>query len=259
MRFFLILTLLISSFAQADCDEKTSCDYTKEWSGFTKFVAAYSAEEDGEKTNFEYLQTKNELVVNVSSKKGTTTLFSINGVGTLYKGIGANGFKTSQECYSDVGDTYAILQSYAVRALYFIGIGSEATPDTINKKHKIKYKHKKGDSRVQINPGDHMNIGSPWYLSGSLKKGDEITYNIHHEHTVDGELKDLFVTGLWSNLPISNGITDSSSLDGWLICIGGRYNYENKEQKFEPYITDTSNLKNVGQLRALTSQSTRTQ
>lgn len=259
MRFILILTLFIPCLAQADCDDKSSCDYTKEWSRFTKFVAAYSTEEGGEQTEFEYLQTENELVVNVSSKKGVTTLFSINGVGTLYKGIGVTGFKTSQECYTDVGDTYAILQSYAVRALYFIGIGSEVTPATVNQTHQIKYKHKKGDSRVQINPGDHMNIGSPWYLSGTLEKGEEITYNIHHRHTVEGELKDLFVSGSWDNSPISNEIIDNTSLDNWLVCISGKYSYENKEQKFVPYITDTSNLKTVGQLRALTSQSTRTQ
>lgn len=252
MRIILILTLFLSSLAQANCEEKSSCDYTKEWSDFTRFVATYSATRDGDKTEFEYLQTENELVVNVSSEKGVTTLFSINGVGTLYKNVGSTGFKISQECRSDVGDTYAILQSYAVRALYFIGIGSQATPETINKKQKIKYKHKKGDSRVQINPGDHMNIGSPWYLSGSLEKKEGIEYNIHHKHTVKKELKDLFVSGLWSNNPIDNGIDDNVVLNDWLVCIGGKYSYENKSPKFEPYITDTSKLKTVGQLRALT-------
>lgn len=256
MRIILILTLFISNAAQANCDEKSGCDYAREWSDFTKFVAAYSATKDGDKTEFEYLQTENELVVNVRSEKGVTTLFSINGVGTLYKNIGSTGFKTSQECHSEVGDTYAILQSYAVRALYFIGIGSDVTPATINKKHKIKYKHKNGNSRVQINPGDHMNIGSPWYLSGSLEKKEGITYNIHHKHTVKKELKDLFISGLWSDDSIENGINDNIVLNDWLVCIGGKYSYENKESKFEPYITDTTQLKTVGQLRALTRAST---
>lgn len=251
MRIILILTLFTSSFAQANCEEKSSCDYTKEWSGFTRFVATYSATRNGDKTEFEYFQTENELVVNVSSGKGITTLFSINGVGTLYKNIGFTGFKTSQECYSDVGDTYAILQGYAVRALYFIGVGSEVTPETIDGKHNIQYKHKKGDSRVQINPGDHMSIGSPWSLSGSLEKKEDIAYDIHHKHTVNKKLEDLFVSGLWSNKPVNNGIADDATLNDWLICIDGKYNYEDKEPKFEPYIADTSKLKMVGQLRAL--------
>ena len=70
------------------------------------------------------------------------------------------------------------------------------------------------------------------------------------------ELKDLFISGLWSNNPIDNGIADNVALNDWLICIGGKYSYENKEPKFEPYITDTSKLNTVGQLRALTREST---
>lgn len=257
MRIVLILTLFISNFSYARCNETSSCDYTKDWSDFTRFVAAYSATDGGDKTEFEYFRSENELVVNVRSNKGVRTLFSINGVGSLYKNFGTTGIKTAQECYSDVGDTYAILQGHAVRALYFIGIGSDATPTTINQKQKIRYKHKKGDSRIQINPGDHMNIGSPWYLSGFLEKSDEITYNIHHQHTVDGKLKDLYISGSWSNTPVSNGINDGSSLDDWLVCIGGKFSYENNEERFEPYITEVSDLKTVEQLRALASQSTR--
>lgn len=255
MRIILIFTFFFSSYAYAQCDEKSSCDYTKDWSKFTRFVAEYSATEDGKSTKFEYLQVGNEMVVNVISKKGVTTLFSINGVGTFYKNIGATGFKTSQECYSNVGDTYAILESYAVRALYFIGIGSQVTPATISGKHEIKYQHKDDDSRVQINSGDHINIGSPWYLSGSLNKEQKISYNIHHQHTVKNELIDSFVKGSWSNASVVKGIGDEVTLNDWLICIGGKYSYENEEPKFEPYITDTSNLKTVGQLRALTMPS----
>lgn len=255
MRIMLLLTIFISSHSQAVCDANSSCNYTKKWSDFTKLVVVYSETKDGDKTEFEYLQTENELVVNVSSKKGVATLFSINGVGTLYKNIGNTGIKTSQECWPDIGDTYTILAGHAHRTLYFIGIGSNTTPETIDKMQKIYYEHKKGSSRIQINPGDYINIESPWYLSGSLKNEETITYNIHHKRTVKGELEDLFISGLWSDKPINNGITDNTSLDDWLVCIGGKTSYENKELIFEPYITDTEHLKTVGQLRDSTRAS----
>jgi len=258
MRYIFILTLFISGIAQADCDKNNSCNYTKEWSGFTKFITEYSAKKNGESTKFKYIQTDNELLIEVSSVKGVTSLFSINGVGTLYKNIGETGFKTAQECRPTVGDTYAILQSYAVRAMYFIGVGSQTTPTTLKGKQKITYEHKEGNSRVQINPGDHMNIGSPWNLSGTIEKHQEITYSIHHQHTVKNKLQDMFIIGSWSDLPTSNGIDNKIQLNDWLVCIGGKSNYIDGKYSFDPYITDTSNLKTIGQLRALTIKSTQT-
>ena len=85
-------------------------------------------QKNGESTKFKHIQTENELLVEVSSSKGVTVQFSMNGIDTLYKNIGEVGIKISQGC-----------------------------------------RHKKGDSRVQISPGDHMNIGSLWNLIVNLR------------------------------------------------------------------------------------------
>jgi hypothetical protein len=255
MKYLLIFTFLFSGFAYADCEKKSNCDYSEEWSGFTWFTAEYSAKRDGESTEIEFTQNNRELLVDVVSKNGTMTLFSVHGVATLYHGVDETGFKTMQECRQIVGDSYAILQGYAARAIYFIGVGSGAGPEKIKGLKKIDYAHEKGKSRIQINPGDHIKIGIPWYLKGTLENNNGISYDIHHKYTKTNELVDMFISGKWSDKPVDNRIENTANLADWLVCINGESSYVDGEYNFVPSISDTINLKNVGHLRALTKRS----
>ena len=251
MKYILISTLLLASAAQADCHNKTDCNDIKTWSDFTQFSAEYSLEKNGESTEFKYLKSSNELLVEVQSTKGLTTSLSIDGIGTLYKNMGETGFKTKQQCLSTIGDAYAILQGYALRAIYLIGVSSKGTPTNLDKKQNLAHKHQEGDSIVQIKPGYRITIGAPWNVSGTIEKQQEITYSIHHQHTVENEPQEMFIKGHWSDQPSLNKVDDNALLNDWLVCVDGVSRYENQEWKFEPYIIDTSNFTTVGQLRAL--------
>ena len=110
------------------------------------------------------------------------------------------------------------------------------------------------DTRVQINPGDHMVIGGPWKLEGSVQNEGHLKYRISHEFKgKNGKKSSLYLTGKWDNKPHSIPIDGIESLDEWLVCIWGSHSYEDGKSIFTPNFSEKLNLKTVSDIKALTS------
>ncbi len=256
MRAMLIAILLlpVHVLAEEDCGKINSCNYSSMWSDFSKFTATYSNSKGEKGSTFEYIVADKQSLMKFETKNGTAQIFSVPGIATLWQGIGVTGIKTSQECHSDVRDTFAIIQSYAVRALFFLGYSVKGGPETITKDFTINLANDE-DTKVQINPGDHMMIRGPWSLKGHVKKDKQITYEISHTFMGKNGEASLFLTGSWEDTPYAMPIENSESLNNWLVCIAGKHSYEDGKNIFTPVVKDTSKLKNVGHLRALTKGS----
>ncbi|MCP4493024.1 MAG: hypothetical protein GY820_37860 [Gammaproteobacteria bacterium] len=190
------------------------------------------------------------------TKKGKAKIYSIPGVATLWSGIDHTGIKTSQECYGIVKDTFAIIQSYAVRPLFFLGFGTKGGPEDVDSVEKIDISSEE-DTRVQINPGDHMIIGGPWSLTGEVTKStDGIKFKIHHDFFgKNGKEASLNLKGMWVHNKTIIPVKENEPLDGWLVCMAGKYSYENGNNVYTPLVEDTSELNNVGDVKALTKPS----
>ena len=253
--FLLILFLPISVWA-SDCSTVDSCNYSSMWSGFSKFEITYAESSDGEGATFEYYVSDRETLMSFETQKGTALIYSIPGVATLWSGVDSVGIKTSQECRGIVKDTFSIVQSYAVRPLFFLGFGTKGGPKNIVSEKSIDLNSEE-DTRVQINPGDHMIIGGPWSLKGKVRKDtDVIRFTIHHKFVGKKE-KDskLFLHGAWSDSESNLPIDEAESLDGGLVCMAGEYSYENGKSVFTPLVEDTTNLSYIGDVKALTKPS----
>ena len=256
MKRILLAILLLPGYvlAEEDCGKINSCNYSSMWGDFSKFTVTYSNSKGEKGSTFEYIVADKQTLMKFETKKGTAQIFSIPGVATLWQGIGQTGIRTSQECRADVRDTYAIIQSYAVRALFFLGYSVKGSPETITKDLTINLESDE-DTKVQINPGDHMMIRGPWSLKGYVKKDKEITFEISHEFIGRNGAASLYLTGSWENNPYTMPVKNSESLNNWLVCISGKYSYEDGKSIFTPAVKDTSKLKNVGHLRAPTKGS----
>ena len=256
MKRFLIAIIFFPAFAMAeeDCGKINSCNYSSMWGDFSNFTVTYSNSKGEKGSPFEFVVSDKQSLMKFETQNGTAQIFSIPGVAILWQGIGITGIKSSQECRSDVQDTYAIIQSYAVRALFFLGYSVKGRPETVSEDFIINLANDE-DTKVQINPGDHMMIRGPWSLNGHIKKGKEITFKIAHKFMGRNGAENLFLSGIWKNTPYSMPIKNSESLSNWLVCMTGKYSYEDGKSVFTPAVKDTSKLKNVGHLRALTNQS----
>ena len=243
--------------ADEDCGKIDSCNYSSMWANFSKFSVTFSNAREEEGSTFVYTLQNGESLMTFEVNNGNVDIFSIPGVATLWRGIGNTGVKTSQACREDVRDTYAIIQSYAVRAMFYLGFGVKGGPEMITADINVDVSNGK-DTRVQINPGDHMIIGGPWSLKGEINSGEQISFEIAHDFTVKGEAKSLFMSGTWRDDPVVMPVESTQPLDEWLVCLSGRYSYEGGESKYTPILEDTSGLKSIGDLRALTKQSSRT-
>lgn len=248
-----LLFLPIYAIANEDCGKSDNCNYPSMWGGFSKFTVNYAKSKGEKGSNFVYISSDREGLMTFETKIGTANIFSIPGVATLWSGIGKTGIKTSLSCYKDVRDTFAIIQSYAVRALFFIGFSIKGGPELVSDTVNIDVGNKE-DTRVQINPGDHMIIGGPWSLKGFVKRDDKITFEISHKFLAKGNSVSLFLTGTWQDDPVVIPIENTQSLNDWLVCLSGKQSYENGKSKFTPIIDDTSNLKTIGDLRSLTKR-----
>lgn len=226
------------------------------WAGFSRFEVTYTDSSDGEGSTFEYYVSDRETLMSFETQKGIAMIYSIPGVATLWNNIGHVGIKSSQECREIVKDTFAIIQSYAVRPLFFLGFGTKGGPDDVSTVKAIDL-HSEEDTRVQINPGDHMIIGGPWSLRGEVTRNTgDIKFKIHHEFVgKNGKEATLNLKGLWVENKTSIPLEESESLDGWLVCMAGKYSYENGNSVYIPLFEDTSNLNNIGDVKALTKPS----
>lgn len=252
MRYILILLLVPISVLADECSKTNSCDYSSMWSDFSKFEVTYSDSKENEGTTFEYFINNNESLMTFETRNGKAKIYSISGVATLWQGIGETGIKNSQECSSTVRDTYAIIQSYAVRPLFFLGYGTKGGPDELGN-HKVINIASDEDTRVQINPGDHMIIGGPWVLVGRVINEDIIKFAISHEFVgKNGNKTNLYLTGVWDNKLNDMPVNGEESLDEWLVCMSGRYSYEDGQSTVTPNYSDTSKLKRVSDIKALT-------
>ena len=255
-RLFLIF-LLIPLYSWSDnCSTVDSCHYSSMWSEFSRFKVTYSGPKNDKGSTFEYYVSDNESLMSFDTKNGKARIYSIPGVATLWSGIDQFGIKTSQECYGVVKDTFAIIRSYAVRPLFFLGYGTKGGPEGVESVKNIDITSDE-DTKVQINPGDHMVIGGPWLLKGKVEKEKGvINFNIHHEFVgKDGKEADLYLAGIWDENSVEVPVEESESLDDWLVCMTGKYSYENGKSIFTPYISDTSSLSKILDVRALTKPS----
>jgi len=245
-----LLIIPITAMAGDDCSKVDSCSYSSMWSNFSRLTVTYSDSKNGKGSTFDYIVKDRESLTIFDAQNGKASIFSIPGVASLWHGIGKSGIKTSQACYEDVRDTQAIMQSYAVRALFFIGFGVKGGPDAVLETVNIGIDNKE-DTRVQINPGDHMMIRGPWSLKGYVKKSDKITFRILHKFMANGAPVSLFLAGAWQNDPVVLPIESTESLNEWLVCLYGKYSYEDGKSVFTPVVEDISKLKTIGDLRAL--------
>lgn len=250
----LLLFLPLRLFAGEDCGKIDSCNYSSMWANFSKFSVTYAGAKDEKGSTFIYTLSNGESLMTFGVQNGEADILSIPGVATLWRGIGKTGIKTSQDCRKDVRDTYAIIQSYAVRALFYLGFGVKGGPELVSNNVSVDVASKT-DTRVQINPGDHMIIGGPWSITGELRKQEKITFNLVHSFTSEGNLKSLFLTGEWRDGSVVFPVESTAPLGEWLVCLAGEYSYEGGEPQFTSILEDTSGLVTVGDLRALTNRS----
>ena len=257
-RLWVILQILVPLCASADdgCGQIDSCSYSSMWSGFSELRVTYSDSKEKKGSEFVYMVADPELVMTFPTKQGTATIFSVPGVATLWRGIGAVGIKSAPSCYEDVRDTFAIIQSYAVRALFFVGFGVKGGPELVSDAVKIDISNP-DDTRVQINPGDHTIIKGPWSLKGTVKRTDHIEFQLSLESTVEAAKRTLFLNGTWRKDAIALPVDDAQSLNDWLVCLSGTYSREDGKEQFMPAVQDTTSIKTVGDIRALTNRSSR--
>lgn len=244
----------ITAIAGDDCNKTSSCDYSSMWSGFSRFTVTYSDSKKGKGSTFDYIVKDSESLTTFYTQTGKINIFSISGVATLWRGTGKTGIKTEQACYEDVRDTYSIIQSYATRALFFIGFGVKGGPEVVSKTININIANKE-DTRVQINSGNHMMIRGPWSLKGQVKNNDKIVFNISHEFMQKENPASLFLVGTWQKNPVVLPIKNTQLLNEWLVCLSGTYSHKDGRSIFTPVIEDTSNLKTIGDLKALAKES----
>ncbi len=250
----LLLTLPINAIGSDDCGKIDSCNYSSIWANFSQFTVTYSNSKGEKGQTFVYMVKDRETLITFDTQVGKANIFSIPGVATLWRGIGKTGIKTSQSCIDDVHDTLAIVQSYAVRALFFMGYGTKGGPEIVKGNMNIDISNKE-DTKVQINPGDHMIIGGPWSLKGRVTRTENVTFEISHEFMAKGIHKSLFLSGIWKSNPVTLPIDSTDSLDEWLVCLTGQYSFEGGKSKFTPAFEETSKLKTIGDLRVLTKGS----
>ncbi|HET7833273.1 MAG TPA: hypothetical protein VFK88_09965 [Gallionella sp.] len=251
MKYLWVMLLLpLHALADNSCEKIDSCVYSSMWSDFSELRVTYSDGKEKAGAEFVYMDTPTESLMTFPTKNGTATVFSVPGIATLWHGIGTTGIKTAPGCYENVGDLFAIIQSYSVRALFLIGFGVKGGPELVNKSMPIDASSL-NDTRVQINPGDHMIIKGPWSLKGIVKKSESIEFQLAHEFTAEGKTKSLFLRGLWKKVPVSLPVADTQPLGDWLVCMSGTYSTQDGKDQFTPVIEDTKNLKTIGDVRAL--------
>ncbi|MEC4091935.1 hypothetical protein [Pseudoalteromonas rubra] len=253
MKYFLILLLLPVTVLAEDCSGINSCNYTSMWSQYSKFEVTYSNSEKEKGTTFEYFIDNNESLMTFETKNGRAYVYTIPKVATLWKGVGETGIKSAKECRAVVKDTHAIIQSYAVRPLFFLGYGTKLSPEQLGKENIIEISNNE-DTRVQINPGDHMVIGGPWKLEGTILKDKYVKYSISHEYKgKNGKNSSLHLKGEWVSQPHSIPIDAKESLDEWLVCIWGSYSYKDGKSIFTPNFSETSKLTTISDIKTLAS------
>jgi hypothetical protein len=225
------------------------------WSGFSELRVTYSEPKEKQSAEFVYLINDRERVMTFPIKQGTATIFSVSGVATLWHGIGAVGIKPDPGCYEDVQDTFAIIEGYAVRALFLIGYGVKVGPELVSDTVSIDSRNQ-NDMRVQINPGDYMIIKGPWSLKGKVKKAyNRIEFQLSHGFTVKGKAETLVLKGSWRNAPITLPVDDTQPLEDWLVCVSGEYAHKDGKDEFTPAIEDMTIIKTIRDVRGLSNRS----
>ena len=255
MKWFWILLHIFAplyAWAGSGCEEIDNCSYSSMWDGFSELRVKYSDSKTKKGAEFVYLVGERESIITFPTVQGTATIFSIPKVATSWHGIDKSGIKTGLDCIKDVRDTFAIVESYFVRAMFLVGFGIKGGPERVSGTVPIDISIP-SDTRVQINPGDHMIIKGPWSLKGTVKKTDRIEFQLTHEFTGENKTEILIMSGSWKKDSVTMPLSDAQPLDDWLVCISGTYSQEDGKTQFLPAVEDTAHIKTVGDLRALIS------
>ncbi|MBU0972023.1 MAG: hypothetical protein KKC20_15310 [Proteobacteria bacterium] len=240
----------------AASDSEKSCNYTKKWANFTWLKVTYHSSDSTSQSSFEFFEAPKERLFYAYSEQSPNKfkLFFIPMVAAAYQDVKETGIKTYHECIPIVGDTYSIFESYAVKALYFLGRAENEGAIAINDKKTIKIKEEGPPTRIQVNPGDHMTMETPWELSGTIEKNadGDIKFNFIYSFYKNGKEIIAPITGSWSNRKTEIPIQDQEELSNWLVCISGDYKGGYEKSDFVPVVDDFSKLKTMKDLRKLT-------
>lgn len=162
--------ILYVNLSWASSDAEKNCNYIENWAEFTWLKVVYHNPDSTSGASFEFFRNNREELISAYSDQSPDKfrMLSIPMVARTYHGAKITGNKSSAECIPLVGDTSAIMGSYAIKALYFLGRAAKDGAATIKDKKTIEIKEEGPPTKIQINPGDQMTMGTPWELSGTL-------------------------------------------------------------------------------------------
>jgi len=240
---------ITTAMAGDDCSKVDSCSYSSLWSSFSRLTVTYSSSKGGKGTTFDYYVKDGESLTTFDTETGKATMFSIPGVATLWRGVGITGIKPWRACYEYIGDTHSLVDSYAVRLLFFLGFGVKGGPEIVSDSVNIDVANKE-DTKVQITPSDSLTIRGPWSLKGNVKRGDEITFDFSHNSKAFSHSASLFLVGTWQNNPVELPIETTQSLNEWLVCLFDKPSNKAGKSESASAVEDASDFKTIEDLKA---------
>jgi len=252
-----LYTFLVCIFSITPCWANSAsvenCKRMHNWHDFTWLKVTLYNPDTTSPSTYEFIKEQNEKIIYhyLNQNEDVYKVLIIPNVGVAFKDEKESGIKPASECQLIVGDTVSILYSQALRILYFLGRIDIAGPQSISVKKQINIKEDGHPTRIQINPGDHFTMGTPWELSGTVNKnGDsDIVFDFKYEFYKEGKQIIVPIKGVWSNRRIANPIKNQDNLSDWLVCIDGTYKENREKQVFVPVISNISKLKTIGDLR----------
>ena len=162
-------------------------------------------------------------------------MYSIPRFTTLWSGIGKTGIQSS--CREYVKDSKSILYGYALRPLFFLGLGTNGGPQKVNTRVDINKIITK-NTKIQINPGDSISMKPNWTLQGYVKKENKNKFSFELVQKYKNTKSNLYLSGTWQNNPIVLPIDNKDLLKNYLVCISKKY------------IKETSNIKTIRDLKS---------
>lgn len=216
----LALTFPISSYSNPEFQKTDPCTDFSRWSEFSQFSVTYSNPTTKESNRFDYWQQDKDLFITIDTLKGKVNMFSIDGVGSLWRGIGQTGIKSAQACGQDVGDTHTIFLGRAVKALVLLDSGVKDGPETISDDVNIDVSDQ-NDREIYINPSDTVIIRGPWSLTGRVSKNEKISFEMTLKSTIKNKPKRMYLDGSWQKTPVKFPVQDREPLGEWLVCLTG--------------------------------------
>ena len=252
---FIIFILFVTSCSVHRAGSKESCNYLEKWADYSQLKVTYQNVDSTSLESFDFYRNQKEklVIARFGKNEETYKMLLIPGVATAYQGFKDNGNKTYVDCSPIVGDSSSILNSYSVNALYFLGRAHKNGPLTIHDKKTIEINEKGPSQRIQINPGDHMILETPWNLAGTLKKlaNGDIEFKFKRSFIKNKKNTIESITGTWSIRDIEIPIQDQHDLKDWLVCVSGKYNGGYKKSNFVPIVEELSKLETFKDLRAI--------